>query len=361
MVAIINVQYDAKMVTELYSYILTLDSNCFDYKINTPGGLMTDYKDNIEIDLKDLFRYILQYWKLIILGILVGAVIGGCYAAVTGQERQEEDLILTQEDYRSILTEKEAREVELLYYAYNEYQMIKEEIDNSKAGATELQDRFELVESAYQLFTAQNALSANAKSYYNSLIEANLTDSTDAQADNTNISRENKTNATDMLKFALIGAFVGAIIVMGIYAMKYVLSPTVKTADDIRVAFELPILGTVSEQGSNANSNSFLSAAILGAARKEQAERIFMITSDENDRYREIVGNIQTDIKDGAGVSIVSGVHNLTDITVAKSINTKDAAVIVAQIKVSKYDDVAREIELCYNYGIRILGVIIIE
>ena len=73
------------------------------------------------------------------------------------------------------------------------------------------------------------------------------------------------------------------------------------------------------------------------------------------------MGDIQTDIKDGAGVSIVSGVHNLTDITVAESINTKDAAVIVAQIKASKYDDVAREIELCYNYGIRILGVIIIE
>ena len=157
-------------------------------------------------------------------------------------------MVLTQEDHRSKLTEKEAREVELLYDAYNEYQMIKEEIDNAKASATELQDRFELVESAYQLFDAQKDLSANAKSYYNSLLEANIKDSTDAPVDNnTTIIPENKTNTTDMLKFALIGAFVGAIIVMGIYAMKYVLSPTVKTADDIRVAFELPILGTVSE------------------------------------------------------------------------------------------------------------------
>lgn len=321
---------------------------------------MTDYKDNIEIDLKDLFRYIIQYWKLIMIGILVGAIIGGCYAAVATRQ-QEEVPILTQEDYRSALTEKEAREVELLYDAYNEYQMIKEEIDSSKAGATELQDRFELVESAYQLFTAQNALSANAKAYYNSFFEDDLTDSADAPVENNTISPENKTNTTDVLKFVLIGALVGAIIVMGIYAMKYALSPTVKTADDIRLAFEVPILGTVSEQGSKANGNSFLSAVILGAARKEQYERIFMITSDENDRYREIVGDIQTDIKDEAGVSIVSGVHNLTDITVAESVNAKDAAVIVAQIKASKFEDVAREIELCYNYGVRILGAIIIE
>ena len=156
----------------------------------------------------------------------------------------------------------------------SKYQMIKEEIDSSNAGSIELQDRFELVESAYQLFTAQNALSANAKAYYNSFFEDDLTNKTDVTIDNTAISREYKINTTDMLKFALIGAFVGAFIITGIYAMKYVLSPTVKTADDIRLAFELPILGTVSEQGSNANSNSFLRAAILGAARKEQAERI---------------------------------------------------------------------------------------
>ena len=75
--------------------------------------------------------------------------------------------------------------------------MIKEEIDNSKAGATELQDRFELVESAYQLFDAQKDLSANAKSYYNSLLEANIKDSTDAPVDNnTTIIPENKTSTT---------------------------------------------------------------------------------------------------------------------------------------------------------------------
>ena len=317
---------------------------------------MTDYRENIEIDLKKLFWYILRHWKVILLGMIIGLILGLCYRPVAMELAPRSNESQTLDDFRGKLTEKEASETEMLYNAYIEYQKLYSDLAGSEA---DYDDRFELVESAYQLFTAQNALSANAKSYYNDLMERDM----GVVADDSSSRHENEAvqgrNIKQSLRNAPIGALLGLLIVVVIYALMYILTPTIKTADDIRLVFRLPVIGTVLE---TAQSTSLISAAILGAAKKEQTERVFAISSIE-DRvsYKNLSEKIIRSLENITNISVFTGNNIFTDITAAESIKSSDAVVLIEQIGVTRYEDVAREVELCYNYGIKLLGVVIIE
>ena len=47
---------------------------------------MESYRDNLEIDLKDLASKIMKKWGLILLGAIICAVLGIGYSLITGSK-----------------------------------------------------------------------------------------------------------------------------------------------------------------------------------------------------------------------------------------------------------------------------------
>ena len=64
---------------------------------------------------------------------------------------------------------------------------------------------------------------------------------------------------------------------------------------------------------------------------------------------------------EGKDLSVVAKGSMLTDPSVIDEIVSSDGVILFEKIGKSLYEDIAREIELCNNYGVPILGTVVIR
>lgn len=83
------------------------------------------------IDLRDLFYKILYRWKLILVAMIIGGVIFGVYGYISVQKDREELVGDTGKNYLMDLTEEEAERVAYFIEYEKQYNVAKENFENS--------------------------------------------------------------------------------------------------------------------------------------------------------------------------------------------------------------------------------------
>ncbi len=448
---------------------------------------MGDYRDNIEIDLKDLLKKIISNWRLIICLVLIGAILGGCYGYFSKFSVSEEEKAGMAE-LEETLTDKEIMEARSAASVYLDYKKIYDEVkayqNNSvlmsidtnltptarklylisdydeeniyisgpsvadniialyqsmlyeddvahaisssvdsvinkefakelysmekagmsmlvlKANASTEQDAKKIIETlagklmeksdsvkayiphnivevsttyetAYNdnirarkqelinrldslnktMIAVPSALSPSQKKYYDELVGNDAVDYGIVRDEmNKDISLQG------IVKYMILGGIGLAFIYAMVIALKYIMTPVLKTEDDIRTAFGLPVIGCI-KTGKNEDM-SLLSYSIEARSKKEESDKICFIGAYEGTDAETKKLQLSQLLEDKE-LSVTLGGNVLVDAGTVEKVTDSNAVVLFEKIGSSLYDDIAKEIELCKNYGIKILGTVV--
>ena len=449
---------------------------------------MGDYRDNIEIDLKDLMSKILTKWKLLVLCIIIGATLGGSYGffhidaqsqeaetdmaeleetlsdreimetrsavdtylgykklydeAKTYQDRsilmsidtnqtpiarkmylisdyEEEELNLTGVSivddivalYQNMLYEDDVAgavvaSVEPVVnkeYAKELYSVSKtgKSMLVLQANGTNKQEAMSILETVAAKLTEKSAsvsahiphkiedVSTTYQSVYDDSVRAkkqSLISSLDSlnksmASVSASLSAAQKSYFAAILdergehfgverqqivedklssagRYVVLGAFGLVFLAVVLIALRYIMTPVLKTEDDIRSAFGLPVIGSI-KAGKNEDL-SLLSYSIEARAKKEESDKICFIGAYEG-TDAETKKSQLLQLMGEKDLSVTLGGNVLVDKDTVEKVTDSNAVVLFEKIGSSLYDDIAKEIELCKNYGIKILGTVVMK
>ncbi len=332
---------------------------------------MTDYRDNLEIDLKNLAVDILKKWKLLLAGMVVGCLLGALYLvsrSVVEVDDSEEPALLqnvSEQDAVALamkLSVKEKSDADLAFAAYKKTLELNDQVDSLSPEA-----QVELIKATEDALTAGSAFTTDQKAYYRALFASDSELASAVVADiaenaeneeNTTTTNAKNADAKSFIKYAAVGTFAGLFIVAVILALKYILTPVLKTEDDLRVAFRLPIIGSISS--SSDTSTALIYSGIAACAQRAKAKKIYLVSSSD-DEVITSNRNKMSGMFEGKEISVIAGGSMLTDPSVIDEIVTSDGVILFEKIGKSLYEDIAREIELCNNYGVQVVGAVVIK
>ena len=290
-----------------------------------------------------------------------GTSVHGIIKRWRGPEEPTLTKEVTDEDVAALalkLTPKEKADADLAYEAYKKVIGLNEQLD-AEGTSISLDTRTNIVSLTSQVLTLSTNFTADQKSYYVALFASDA-DKEKFAAYNDMMPAINSTDSEGMsfIKTVVLGAAAGLFIAAVILALKYILTPVVKTEDDLRTAFGLPIIGTVNS--SSDTSNSLIYSGISACAHKSEAKTVYLVSSSEDEA---ITANRikMSSMFEGKDLSVVAKGSMLTDPSVIDEIVSSDGVILFEKIGKSLYEDIAREIELCNNYGVPILGTVVIR
>ena len=347
---------------------------------------MESYRDNLEIDLKDLALKILKQWKAILLATVIFGILGVGYALYSGgylslpvvpkSAKEASDLTLDElkDEVKQVLTAREIKDVELTYDAYLECEKLYSKIEKSSADdTTELE--IELLKATQQIIAVKSYFSADQLAYYNALFEKDGEEMSPAftklmdknlktYKENAEKEEAEKNSATleepreFSYKKVIIAAFFGAFLVIMIVSLKYIMKPVLKTADDLRTAFKLPIISSL--RSGNEGAFSYVYSSILASLKSSNAKKVFFLSATADSDVAELRHKTSEQFNAGDITAIASN-SILDDPTVLDTIVDSDGVILFEKIGQSKYDDIARELEICNSLGVKVLGAVVTE
>ncbi|MBP3199835.1 MAG: hypothetical protein J6N21_22960 [Butyrivibrio sp.] len=329
---------------------------------------MTDYRDNLEIDLKNLAVDILKKWKLLLAGMVVGCLLGALYLvsrSVVGVDDSEKPAILqnvSEQDAVALamkLSVKEKSDADLAFAAYKKALELNDQVDLLSPEA-----QVELIKATEDALTAGSAFTTDQKAYYRALFASDpelasaVVADTAENEENITTQQANNADAKSLFKNGAVGAFAGLFIACIVIALKYILTPVIKTEDDLRTGFKLPVIGNI-DPASEA-STALIYSRIAGCAQKNDAKKIYLVSSSD-DAIITSNRDKMSSMFEGKDISVIAGGSMFTDPAVIDEIVTSDGVILFEKIGKSFYEDIAREIELCNNYGVPIMGTVVIK
>jgi capsular polysaccharide biosynthesis protein len=319
---------------------------------------MLDYRNNLEIDINDMLRHILKGWKLLALLTVIGIVVGGVYGSRQADKAQIEETIAankTVDDLAGALTTKEKTDVDLAYRAYQQCLELFDQMDGANSSLDEA-EKAEFITTAVQVVSMGNSFSADQKLYYKALFEGNGTEGSNAIGDL--VLSESANSGNGMVKYVAIGGAIGLFISVFALALGYSMSSKLKTEDELRSAFRIPLIGSIDSESDAGLSQVF--SGIVASSIKTGFHKLCVISSSEDEeisKYSDKISNM-FEGKDIA-VKAVKGV--LSEPVAIDTIASSDAVVIVEKVSISAYENIARELELCQNSGTSIIGAVVVK
>ncbi|WP_026510191.1 hypothetical protein [Butyrivibrio sp. LC3010] len=203
-----------------------------------------------------------------------------------------------------------------------------------------------------------NAMSVEEKAYFNAIVADYLNENEEADATDDS-SVETMVVRTVSKKYIAAGLVGGIFIVAFLYALFYVLSGKVHTADDIRRAFGISVIGEVK---SNAGEFGLVSQGAAIGASKLSSNSVYIMGASDDDISVKIRNAICKEMNQDAHLSSVkAGSSAVNDAVSMKDLSDSDAVVLVEKIDKSRFEDVAREVELCKKFGVNILGAVVVR
>ena len=174
------------------------------------------------------------------------------------------------------------------------------------------------------------------------------------------ISENSDTRDIDIalfIKYILLGAIAGVFLSAMYIALKYVLSNKLKTTDDIRNAFRLPVIGTVKEKDKSAIT--LVCSGINACMKNADAQKVYLLGSGHSAACEELKKTVSEKFTDEK-YSVMAIDSILSSPESVDRVVDSDGVILFERIGESLYDDIAREIEICSNYGVKILGTVVI-
>lgn len=350
---------------------------------------MENYRDNLQIDLKDMTKYILKFWKKIMLFTIIGTILGGAYSYIvppappvdettdsaTTDPADDSDN-LTKEPPK--LTETEMQEVELALDTYEIYQKAREIVKHdlliymdSYDPNTEL-DKDQSEELMYKFNSLQtttvNQLTSGS-AMYNALNEKQrivfdirigrlaYNDEKEELIPKAASPEAEPVSLKEHIKLALFGAFMCAFVILMILAARYILSPKLKTENDLRLTFKLPILGSISKKDND--GLALISKSILALSKDNNAKNIVMCSSLSEEKT-DYMSQIQKYL--GENKTSVDAANNiLSDTDALDKVTSSGGLILFERIWESTYENIEKEVELAKNLGLNIIGTVVIK
>ncbi|RKM56460.1 hypothetical protein D6853_06645 [Butyrivibrio sp. X503] len=210
----------------------------------------------------------------------------------------------------------------------------------------------QLKEINNSMMSVTGNLNGNQKSYFTELLNKS-----DIEY-GIEIEKEEKQGfeIKSVLKYGIFGCVAAAFALVIIYSAMYVLSPTVKTEDDLKYAFQIPVIGTV--QNFDADNLNMLSSGICATARTTPSSNVFIVSSYMDENVEAIKIKIIDKVKE-KNVKLEKGLSMLTDPETLDKAIASDGIVLLETIRKSRYEDIEKELELCKNYNIKVLGAVL--
>ena len=328
----------------------------------------------LEINFYALVRHIMKRWAVLIaFGILFGVAADcyGYYRSINAAERERNALTdyafslgttvenlpehMTAElaDLRGALTEEEASFVEatakLYMYRIWASDKINEELTVGEPDGGDL----EIVQTLYYanegVQSATEIMTSEEKSYYNVLVkELSETDMSVAGKD---ISSSGVLQPKWILVGVVLGLFMGTCVI----TLAYLLSGKLRTAEDLETSYGVPLLMT----GKKPQEKELESAAkgIRRLMREKKLSKL-AVSAVESEDVKNVSERISEFLK--AEDILVRDVASGT-CTFAGDISDMDTVLFVEQIGKTKYSDLDYHISTCRNYGIPVVGCIVVE
>ena len=304
----------------------------------------------------------MKKWKIILLFVLISAVIGGILGYVfSGKEYNTATLEFDQafDQYgvvsaREVLTDASSIWVEetvVTVLRYKEYlhSLFSEESD--PIGITKLV----INDNSYY----QN-LTTSEKKYFQALYaEVNrlMHEGGFANVDDwlSSIGKDDYTYANVIIsdltpvdnvvvvhsfsaKHLFVGMFIGAFAIIMLIVFQYVVSLTLKTVDDLKVAFALPVLGMV---GDN-KGTEIVASNILGVGKRAAVSTIALCGTIE-DSNNESIKDELINRTYGESIKIIKEGSIISDSASVEAVTNSDAVILIEKIGLSKYEAIERE------------------
>ncbi len=315
---------------------------------------MIDYRNNIGIDFKDLIVGLHNKWKYLLLAAVIGAILFGTIFVINKKSQMDisNDDMTTSSMSVENLSNKDRMEVELAYRAWVELRQLYNQLDNASE-EWDVDTKIELMKATQQILLVSEKFSNAQKKYYSNMFEEEDSSNENVQAGSDYAEISHATLLYEISFYFACGAIIGALVFVLVFAILYCLIPTLKTENDIRNAFQLPILGRI---GSSVDIDvQSMYHGILAFAHKQSLNTVYMISS----KNEPLVAQLTEMFKENESVCVKSGIG--TDFSVISEVVEADGVIIFERIGKSRYEDIASEIEMCKNYGAPIMGAVVIN
>ena len=162
-------------------------------------------------------------------------------------------------------------------------------------------------------------------------------------------------------KYILLGFLGGGFLAVMYYSLRYIFSSRLRTSDDVNTLFGLSVIGTVNKANIE-KGIEMLAAELALDINKKNAKSVSIIgssTTDASDSFKAKLGSLIKEKCSGTDIKVIKNVLGLE--SDMKLLSDSEYAVLVEQTDVSKYEDVASELELCKKYEVNTLGSIVIK
>ena len=150
---------------------------------------------------------------------------------------------------------------------------------------------------------------------------------------------------TNVAKYAVIGFFVGAIVVIAYYAVIYVLSNTIKTAEEINLVLKTNSFGNLSD------NTDFVASKIDNIAALGKLKKVALVSSTEEESLTAIAKQLSVD------APILT--DPLGDKADFETLAACDAMVVVVGLKSDKMKSLVALKKMCEDSNVKILGYIV--
>ncbi len=204
-----------------------------------------------------------------------------------------------------------------------------------------------------------------------SLVEKSLKDSNAKKTD----AKTEKVTAHLSKKYAVLGFGIGIILAILYIIISYILRGTINNAKDVSYLYNLKVMGTLKNQKNGASKagdklhgrrtvdfsagESILSADLAGYCSKNQIQKLLIVTSDEI-RDQKWTEKLVAALKQN-GVEAAVEKDLLYDAQARERALSYDAAVLVAQVRQTRYETMEQEIAFCELQQIAIAGAVVVE
>lgn len=325
---------------------------------------MTYCRENIQIDSWDLFLFVLKRWKIILLAAVIGLIIGlvyGSYREAVEVEKAKEEADISVLADR--LTRKEKTEVDLIYKSFLQCEELNDILEEQST-ADYIDSKIELIKTSQQLIMVNSYFSAAQKAYYSALFEQYNADEEVVidQSGNSPASDIKTTqafgNKSTLIKNGLIWMIGAILLVVCACWAKYALSTTIRTVEEVHALFGLPLIGVTGADADDALP--LIQSNIVAYARNNECRRIYMTSSYDEESTLEKCRKISS-LFNGKEILVSAGKSILTDSEAVEEITNSDGIILCEKIGKSHYESIFREIELCNNYGVTIIGAVVIK
>ena len=160
------------------------------------------------------------------------------------------------------------------------------------------------------------------------------------------------------VKYIAIGIVGGAFMVILLFAVLYSVSGKLRISEDLRYAFGLSVISEVTD--ADESKIDVINSEIGLAASNINASKICIIGASKDEAASKLRDAITKGVKTKSGIENCETCNDvINSISDMETMSGSEAVVLVEKKNCSRYENIAKELELCDKYGVKVLGAVV--